>query len=159
MATGAVEVDIGQGDVPWAVLADPEGNEFCVLDPRPEYARTGRLAAVVVDSLEPEKLADFWVEATGYRLRPDDCDLIPADGIGPWLAFVQTRHPHLVKNRLHLDVAPFADDDQASEVGRLESLGARPIEVGQAESDPESVTWIVLADPENNEFCVLSSRD
>jgi len=157
MAAGATEADIGQGEVPWAVLADPEGNEFCVLDPRPEYAANGRLAAIIVDSLDPEALARFWAEATGYRLRDEEFDLIPPGG-GPWLEFVSNRHPHAVKNRVHLDIAPYLDDDQAAEVARLEKLGAVPAEVGQSQAPPDLITWTVLADPEGNEFCVLSSR-
>jgi len=58
-----------------------------------------------------------------------------------------------VKNRLHLDLRP---DDQAAEVTRLESLGAKKVEIGQS-TDPDT-TWVVMADPEGNEFCVLSAR-
>jgi hypothetical protein len=61
-----------------------------------------------------------------------------------------------VKNRLHIDLAPPLDGDQAAEVRRLEDLGARRVDVGQ---DPEAVSWVVMADPEGNEFCVLSARD
>ena len=60
-----------------------------------------------------------------------------------------------VKNRLHIDVAPPADGDQAAEVRRLQALGARLADVGQ---DPGTVSWVVMADPEGNEFCVLSAR-
>ncbi len=60
-----------------------------------------------------------------------------------------------VKNRLHIDLAPRAADDQAAEVTRLESLGATRIDVGQ----PDDAGFVVMADPEGNEFCVLSSRD
>jgi hypothetical protein len=62
--------------------------------------------------------------------------------------------PNPVKNRLHLDVAPFAGGDRTAEVARLLSLGATPADVGQG----DDVTWVVLADPEGNEFCVLSPR-
>jgi predicted enzyme related to lactoylglutathione lyase len=163
MASGATEADIGQGDVPWAVLADPEGNEFCVLEPRAEYAQTGALAAVVVAALDPAAMARFWAVAAGRQLRPDAeatglWALIPADGRGPWLEFIPTLEPHTVKNRVHLDVAPFADDDQSAEVVRLLELGALRTEVGQSRAPEGWVTWAVLSDPENNEFCVLSSR-
>jgi hypothetical protein len=57
-----------------------------------------------------------------------------------------------------LDVAPWARDDQAAEVTRLMNLGALRVEVGQSDTDPDEVTWVVLSDPENNEFCVLSPR-
>ena len=63
---GATRVDIGQGDVPWQVLADPEGNEFCVLEPRPVYADTGPVAAVVVDSADPVAQARFWSRAADW---------------------------------------------------------------------------------------------
>jgi hypothetical protein len=160
---GASEADIGQGEVPWSVLADPEGNEFCVVDPRPEYADTGALAAVLVAALNPAALARFWAAASGRRLRPDavekdSYDLLPPDGRGPWLEFIGTDKPHTVKNRVHLDVAPFADDDQASEVARLLALGAFRTEVGQSQAPEGWVTWVVLIDPEDNEFCMLSSR-
>jgi hypothetical protein len=160
MATGATEVDLGQGDVPWAVLADPEGNEFCVLEPRPEYADSGTLAAIVVDALDPAALIEFWAAASGWERHSvqDQVGLRSPGGGGPWLEFVPTTEPHTVKNRLHLDVAPYAQDDQSAEVARLTALGARPADVGQAEADPESITWVVLSDPEQNEFCILSAR-
>src|SRR6476659_9481502 len=66
LALGAVPADIGQRDVPWTVLADPEGNEFCVLDPRPVYRDTGPVAAVVVDCPDPAAVAGFWALATGW---------------------------------------------------------------------------------------------
>jgi len=61
-----------------------------------------------------------------------------------------------VKNRLHIDVAPPPDGDQEAEVRRLETLGATRVDVGQ---DPQMATWVVMADPEGNEFCVLTARD
>jgi hypothetical protein len=63
-----------------------------------------------------------------------------------------------VKNRLHLDVAPFPGDDQRAEVLRLMGVGALRAEVGQSAAAPDTVNWVVLTDPEENEFCVLSSR-
>jgi len=162
-AGGAQPAEIGQGEVPWVVLTDPEGNEFCILEPRPEYAETGALAAVVMAALDPAALATFWAEVSGLPLRADAevtgiYGLQPVDGRGPWLEFVTTDQPHTVKNRLHLDVAPFPDDDQSAEVSRLLKIGALRIEVGQSRSPQGQITWAVLADPENNEFCVLSSR-
>jgi predicted enzyme related to lactoylglutathione lyase len=153
---GARPADIGQGDVPWVVLADPEGNEFCVLDPRDQYAVTGPVAAIVVDAADPAPLARFWSEAAGWPVAASGdrfASLRSASGTGPFVEFLQVGDPKRVKNRLHLDVAPFAGDDQAAEVARLRALGATPADVGQAE-----VTWVVLADPEGNEFCVLSPR-
>jgi Glyoxalase-like domain len=63
---GARPADIGQGEVPWVVLADLEGNEFCVLDPRPAYRDTGPVAAVVADCADPPSLAGFWELAAGF---------------------------------------------------------------------------------------------
>jgi Glyoxalase-like domain len=139
VASGARRVDIGQADVPWVVLADPEGNELCVLEPRAEYAGRGPLAAVVVDAADPAALERFWEAAAG-----------PA----PQLEFVPVPDPKVAKNRVHLDVAPFADDDHRTEVDRLIALGARLADVGQG----PDVSWVVLTDPEGNEFCVLSPR-
>ncbi len=166
-ARGATAVDIGQHgvpgigqhDVPWIVMADPEGNEFCVLDPRDRYLGGGSLAAVVVDAADPAGLAAFWAEATGWSIgyeanAGEVVSLHSRHGGPPDIDFVRVDDPKIVKDRLHLDVRPFADDDQAAEVERLVALGARRIDVGQRE-----VTWVVLADPEGNEFCVLRSKD
>ena len=68
VAAGARRVDIGQGDVPWVVLADPEGNELCVLEPRDWTAGRGSLAAVVVDAADPNGLGPFWEAATGWSV-------------------------------------------------------------------------------------------
>ncbi|GHF06356.1 hypothetical protein GCM10017786_44910 [Amycolatopsis deserti] len=156
LALGARRIDIGQGAVPWVVLADPEGNEFCVLEPRPGYTTTEAIAAVVVDARDPLALAGFWAEATGWRIanqEPQIVGLRAPTGRGPWLEFLRSDEPKDHKNRLHLDVAPFADGDTAAEADRLCGLGARRIDLGQGE-----VTWEVLTDPEGNEFCVLSPR-
>jgi predicted enzyme related to lactoylglutathione lyase len=155
-ALGATPADVGQGDVRWVVLADPEGNELCVLEPRPEYERCGPIAAVVLDVTEPEGLAPFWSAATGWPVVRTDgrsASLRPPDRDGPWLELIHVDDPKRGKNRLHIDVAPYADGDQAAEVERLLSLGASHIDIGQGE-----VRWVVLADPEGNEFCVLTPR-
>lgn len=151
---GAVPVDIGQGAVPWEVLADPAGNEFCVLEPRDEYLGIGPVAAVVVNAADPVALAGFWSHATGLpvtRQGPGFASLRREDGF--WLEFVQVTEPKVVKNRLHLDVAPPPDGDLVLEVARLEACGAVRADVGQS-----VVPWVVLADPEGNEFCVLTPR-
>jgi Glyoxalase-like domain len=153
---GASPADIGQGDVPWVVLADPEGNEFCVLDPRPVYRDTGPVAAVVVDSANPAGLASFWALAGGWTLRGEQhgvARLRAPQGVGPYLEFVPSSDAKKVKNRVHLDVAPHRDEDHAAATQVLLQACATPADVGQG-----NVSWAVLADPEGNEFCVLSSR-
>jgi hypothetical protein len=153
---GARPADIGQGDVPWVVLADPEGNEFCVLEPRRVYAGIGAVAAVVIDSAEPESLARFWELAGGWTRCADRTEIValrsPA-GVGPYLELLPGTDPHSVKNRVHLDVAPLTGEDQAAAVEGLLAAGATRAHIGQGE-----VSWTVLADPELNEFCVLSPR-
>ena len=96
LSLGAARVDIGQRNVPWVVMGDPEGNEFCVLDPRPEYAATGAVAAVVVDALDPLRMAEFWSAATGWPVVETGVDGVAAfpAARGPWLEFIRTEHPH-----------------------------------------------------------------
>ena len=154
---GATPADVGQRDVPWTVLADPEGNEFCVLEPRPVYRDTGPIAAVVVDCADPRALARFWGSATDWTVHEvtdDYARLRSAPGAGPYLEFLRTPGVKTVKNRIHLDLRPYPGDDQAAEVARLQALGATPADVGQG----DDVNWVVLADPEGNEFCVLTPR-
>jgi hypothetical protein len=159
LGLGAVPADIGQGDVPWTVLADPEGNEFCVLEPRPVYLGIGPVAAVVADCLDPAAVGGFWQRATGWvpgnslGASSQGVSLRSPAGAGPYLELLPSAEPKTVKNRLHLDVAPFAGDDQAAEVAALLAAGAVPADVGQG-----LVSWVVLADPEGSEFCVLSPR-
>jgi predicted enzyme related to lactoylglutathione lyase len=153
---GARPLDIGQGDVPWVVLADPEGNELCVLEPRPVYADTGPVAAVVVDSPDPAALADFWELASGWAQTSAEDGFVAfrsPQGVGPYLEFLRVGDPKTVKDRVHLDVAPRQGEDQAAAVKVLLEAGAVPADVGQGD-----VSWTVLADPQGNEFCVLSPR-
>ncbi|WP_327092196.1 VOC family protein [Nonomuraea sp. NBC_01738] len=151
---GATPVDVGQGDVPWTVLADPEGNEFCVLEPRPIHQDTGPMAVVVLECADPRALAGFWNEAIDWTLHEvtDDHALFrSARGVGPYVEFLRVPGEKTMQNRLHLDLRPYPDDDLAAEVARLRALGATPVDVGQGD-----VPWTVLADPEGNEFCVLT---
>jgi predicted enzyme related to lactoylglutathione lyase len=157
LSRGARRIDIGQKQVPWVVLADPEGNEFCVLSPRERYMGASALAAIVVDAAAPAALASFWAEAAGWLIgyRSDDVvSLHRPGGRPPDIDFVRVAEAKTVKNRVHLDVAPRLEDNRDAEVNRLIALGARRVDVGQG---PE-VTWVVLADPEGNEFCVLRPR-
>jgi hypothetical protein len=115
-----------------------------------------RIQALSIDSTEPRAIAPFWEAALGWRRTYDDGNEIvlespagsPQDGVAPDILFLKVPEAKSVKNRLHLDLRPA---DQAAEVARLEVLGARRVDVGQG---PES-TWVVLADPDGNEFCVL----
>jgi predicted enzyme related to lactoylglutathione lyase len=109
-----------------------------------------------IDSADPEALASFWQAALGWRRThdtPSEVALEPPehsmeDGVVPDLLFVRVPGQKAGKNRLHLDLRP---DDQDAEVARLESLGAVRTSVGQG----DDVGWVVMADPEGNEFCVL----
>jgi len=155
---GARRIDIGQGEVPFDVLADPEGNEFCVLDPRADYEHTGQIAAIVMKSVDPPSLARFWSAATGWDVVTANAGYAALQNqrrLGPLLELIATDEPHQVKNRWHLDVRPGPDSDRDLEVRRLHGLGATPVDVGQSAAAPGEVTWVVLADPEGNEFCVL----
>jgi predicted enzyme related to lactoylglutathione lyase len=153
---GAHPVDIGQREVPWQVLADPEGNEFCVLEPREQYRDAGAVAAMVADVADPVALAPFYAKACRWELlrsEPGSASLRAPSGRGPWLELLRVDEPKRVKNRMHLDVSPYPADDFAADVALLKELGARPIDVGQG-----AVPWAVLADPEGNEICVLTPR-
>jgi predicted enzyme related to lactoylglutathione lyase len=156
-ALGAVPVDIGQGDVPWTVLADPEGNEFCVVAPHALYQDIGPIAAVAVDCANPAAMARFWSAATDwtvYDVRDNWAALRSAGGIGPYMEFIRTPDAKTVQNRVHLDLRPYPGDDHMAEVDRLRTLGATDADIGQTGEEP----WRVLADPEGNEFCVLTPR-
>lgn len=105
---GARRWDIGQGRVPWEVLIDPEGNEFCVLEPRPGYTSTEALAAIVVDALDPASLSTAWTEPSGWRIvnrEPVIVGLRAPTGRGPWLEFLRTAEPKQTPNRLRLALA------------------------------------------------------
>ncbi|MFE0464700.1 VOC family protein [Kitasatospora sp. NPDC058965] len=153
---GATLADVGQGDVPWTVMADPEGNEFCVLEPRPVYGDTGLIAAVVVDSTDPREMARFWGEAmdwTVHEVADDFASLRSAAGVGPYLEFVRTPDTKSGWNRVHLDVSPYRGDDLAAEEARLRALGAADPGIDQS-----GISWRILTDPEGNEFCLLTPR-
>ena len=151
---GAVPAEVGQSEVPWVCLADPEGNLFRVLEPRAIYLDTGPIAAVVVSCADPRAMARFWGAATDWILHEvtdDHARLRSAQGVGPYLEFLRTPAMKTVCGRVHLDLRPYAGDDQAAEVARLRALGGTHADVGQGD-----VPWVCLADPEGNEFCVLT---
>ncbi|MCQ4213751.1 VOC family protein [Streptomyces longispororuber] len=151
---GATSADEVQGAaVPWTVMADPEGNMFSVLEPRELYRDTGPIGAVVVECADPRAMVRFWGEAidwTVHELTDDRALLRSVKGVGPYLEFRRTPDGEVTWNRIHLDVMSNPVSDQAKEVARLEGLGATRADVGQGD-----VSWVVLADPEGNEFCVL----
>jgi hypothetical protein len=137
------------------VFADPEGNVFRVLEPRAIYRDTGPIAAVVVECANPRTLARFWDEATDWTLlesSDEHARLRSSAGVGPYLEFIRSADLASVRTRVHLDLKPYAGDDQAAEVARLRELGAAETDIGQGD-----VSWRVLTDPEGNEFCVLAA--
>ena len=117
---------------------------------------TIRWQCVCVDGHDLDRLATFWAGTLGWRRTYDSDDEVvleppagsPEDGVAPDLLFLRVPETKTGKNRLHLDLRP---DDQQAEVRRIEALGARRVDVGQS----DEATWVVLADPEGNEFCVL----
>jgi hypothetical protein len=108
---------------------------------------------VIVDATDPVALGHWWAEALGWVVvndDPEEFEIRPAPEQVPGLLFARVPEAKTLKNRLHLDFRP---DDRDAEVDRLLELGARRADVGQGEQ-----TWVVLTDPEGNEFCVLRSR-
>lgn len=116
-----------------------------------------RIEEVVVDCQDPRRLAEFWRAVLGWvavGVEPDGAIEIGDPGSGSMtILFQPVTEPKTVKNRLHLDVRP-TDKSHSYELARLLGLGARPVGVGH-----EVDTWVVLADPEGNEFCLLSDAD
>jgi len=129
-----------------------------------------RWYTVVVDCRDVAAQSRWWAEVLDWRvayeadnevvLVPphalDQTRTIPLSERAPGLVFVPVPEGKTLKNRLHIDLAPPLGGDQEAEVRRLEALGARRVEIGQ---DPDKVSWVVMADPEGNEFCVLTARD
>jgi hypothetical protein len=123
-----------------------------------------KFTELAIDCADPQRLARFWCSVLDYEVQDDDDGLVTIgpsmmpDGrdrpgpVPPTLTFARVPEAKIVKNRLHLDVNP-TDRDQDEEVRRLLELGARRADVGQGEQ-----SWVVLTDPEGNEFCVLASR-
>ncbi|WBB95366.1 MULTISPECIES: VOC family protein [unclassified Solwaraspora] len=108
---------------------------------------------LVVDAHDPARLARWWAQALGYQIvheASDEVEIRRSPDQLPGLIFVPVPESKQLKNRLHIDLRP---TDQAAEVERLVDMGARRVDIDQGD-----VTWMVLADPEGNEFCVLSGR-
>ena len=131
---------------------------------------TLRWYTVVVDCHDVAAQAEWWRVTLGWQqvyAADDEVTIIPphlldeANADTPWtqqnpgLVFVPVGEDKTVKNRLHIDLATHTSDDRDAEIARLLERGATRVDVGQS----ASATWDVLADPEGNEFCVLSARD
>ncbi|TRW46991.1 VOC family protein [Georgenia yuyongxinii] len=115
---------------------------------------TSAISSIAIDAHEPRRVADFWAAALGWQVIEDSDEGVsigPVHHGGPVIDVLHVPDAKTVKNRLHLDLR--ADgSSQAQEVDRLLALGATRADVGQG----PDVSWVVLADPEGNEFCVLS---
>ncbi len=126
---------------------------------------------LVIDCHDVAAQARWWAAAMDWQIvyeaddevviipgwvDPQNVGDIPWEQQGPGMVFVPVREAKTLKNRLHIDLAPHTSQDREAEIQRLLEAGATRVEVGQ---DTEDVTWTVLADPEGNEFCVLSARD
>ncbi|MFJ6727630.1 VOC family protein [Streptomyces sp. NPDC091281] len=114
---------------------------------------TLRWEQVIVHAVDPAALGQWWASALGWVVvhsDDDEFEIRPAPDQTPGLDFVRVEEGRTAKSRLHLDFRP---DDQAAEVARLEALGAKRVDIGQGEQ-----SWVVLADPEGNEFCVLGQH-
>jgi Glyoxalase-like domain len=114
---------------------------------------TSRIAAISLDAVDPHTTAEFWCAALGWEILESDAALVtigPPDGSWPTIDVARVPEAKRVKNRLHFDLR--ADgSSQSDELRRLLDLGARRIDLGQG----SDATWMVLADPEGNEFCLL----
>jgi predicted enzyme related to lactoylglutathione lyase len=153
---GGRHIDVGQRpEEGHVVLADPEGNEFCVIEPGNNFlADCGFIGALACDG--SQEVGYFWAKALDWPLvwDQDEETAIRSPHGGPKITWGGPPvAPKTGKNRLHFDIAPPADGDQQAEVERLVSLGATRIDIGQGE-----VSWVVMADPDGNEFCVLTPR-
>jgi len=108
---------------------------------------------VVVAALDPAALGQWWCDVLGWVVvddTPPVFEIQPQPDQFPGMMFLPVGDAKESKNRLHIDLRP---DDQAAEVERITAMGASRVDVGQGD-----VSWVVLADPEGNEFCVLQPR-
>lgn len=151
---GARHIDVGQRpEEGHVVLGDPEGNEFCVIEPGNEFlADCGFLGELSCDG--SQEVGYFWSHALGWPLvwDQDQETAIRSPHGGPKISWGgPPLMPRTQRNRLHFDLAPPADGDQMDEADRLVSLGARILQTAHAGADT-----IVMADPDGNEFCLLA---
>ena len=115
---------------------------------------SSKLAVIAIDAIRPRVVADFWCAVLGWKIVEEDSDIIsiaPRENSWPSIDVIAVPEGKTVKNRLHFDLR--ADGvSTAEELERLLALGARRMDVGQG----PDVSWVVLGDPEGNEFCLLS---
>src|SRR3954454_14031911 len=154
LGLGARHIDVGQRpEEGHVVLADPEGNEFCVIEPGNRFlADCGFVGGLACDGWQ--EVGYFWRDALRWPLvwdQDQETAIRSPDG-GPKITWGGPPvKPKTGKNRLHFDLAPPAGGERQAVVDRLISLGATRIEIGGREVD-----GMVLADPDGNEFCVLA---
>jgi predicted enzyme related to lactoylglutathione lyase len=153
---GARHIDVGQRpEEGHVVLADPEGNEFCVIEPGNNWlAGCGFFAELGCEG--SQQAGYFWSEALGWPLvwDQDQQTAIRSPSGGPKISWGgPPLTPKTGKYRLHFDLAPPPGGDQQVQVDRLVALGATRIDIGQGD-----VSWVVMADPDGHEFCVLTPR-
>ena len=156
IALGARHIDIGQRpEEGHIVLADPEGNEFCVVGPGNNFlADCGFIGALACDG--SQEVGYFWSKALDWPLiwDQDGETAVRSPHGGPKVTWGgPPLKPRTGKYRLHFDLAPPVGGDQQAEVDRLVSLGATRTDIGQGDVD-----WVVMADPDGHEFCVLAPR-
>jgi predicted enzyme related to lactoylglutathione lyase len=153
---GARHLDVGQRpEEGHIVLADPEGNEFCVIEPGNTFlADCGFFAEITCEG--SQEVGYFWSKALDWPLvwDQDQETAIRSPRGGPKISWGgPPLTPKTGKYRLHFDLAPPLDGAQQAEVDRLISLGATRIDIGQGD-----VSWVVMADPDGHEFCVQTPR-
>lgn len=150
---GADHLDIGQRDVPWVVLGDPEGNPFCVMEERSVYVDTGPIAALPLDSGDPDRDVVLWAWLTGWTPAPGVAphSLRHPSRRGPLLEILPERQPKgAAKNRVHLDLRLEAGDDPDAVARGIADRGGRELHF-----DWGDLPWRHFADGSGNEFCVL----
>ena len=159
VALGARRADIGQGEVEWTVMADPEGNEFCVV-PRGEFLadRLVCSGSIVLKPADHPTVGRFWSEATGWPVVYDeDGDMANRDpgGSGPFSdgrpARVRRQDGGAIGSTSTSRHRPTAT--RKSRPSGWWLFGARRIDIGQADE-----SWVVMADPQGNEFCIVPPR-
>lgn len=156
VALGARHIDVGQGpEDRHVVLADPDGNEFCVIEPENSFlAGRARLGSITCDG--SPSAGYFWSKALGWPLvwdQDEETAIRDLDGTNPFITWGPPTPPNPSHSRLHLDLAPSDQRDQQAEVDRLVSLGAIRIDVGE-----EDGIGVILADPDGNRFTVSNTR-